>query len=58
MLEALEREIRGQIRDIGNRERLLAVVRALEADPSLLGASAHLLACGRARMKDESGKKR
>jgi SAM-dependent methyltransferase len=29
------------------RERLLAVVRALEADASIIGASAHLLACGR-----------
>jgi len=29
------------------RERLLAVVRALEGEACLLGASAHLLACGR-----------
>ena len=30
--------------DPGRRERLLDVVRRVEADPSLLGASAHLLA--------------
>src|SRR5260221_6060897 len=29
------------------RERLLGVVRALEAEPAIIGASAHLLACAR-----------
>ena len=33
--------------DAGRRERLLEVVRALEAEPSVLGAGAHLLATGR-----------
>jgi ubiquinone/menaquinone biosynthesis C-methylase UbiE len=33
--------------DPGRRERLLDVVRRVEADPSLLGASAHLLAVAR-----------
>ena len=33
--------------DPGSRERLLAFVRALETEPSLLGVSPHLLAIGR-----------
>jgi ubiquinone/menaquinone biosynthesis C-methylase UbiE len=36
--------------DPGRRERLLDVVRRTEAEPSLLGASAHLLAVGRKRV--------
>jgi SAM-dependent methyltransferase len=35
--------------DAGRRERLLDVVRRTEAEPSLLGASAHLLAVARKR---------
>ena len=34
-------------RDDGRRARLLDIVRALEAEPSLLGASAHLMAVAR-----------
>jgi ubiquinone/menaquinone biosynthesis C-methylase UbiE len=33
--------------DVGRRERLLGVVRRLEADPTVLGASAHMLAVAR-----------
>jgi SAM-dependent methyltransferase len=33
-------------RDAGHRARMLAAIRALESEPSLLGASAHLLAVG------------
>src|SRR5262249_18839146 len=35
--------------DPGRRERLLDIVRRTEADPALLGASAHLLAVARKR---------
>jgi hypothetical protein len=35
--------------DPGRRERLLDIVRRTEAEPSLLGVSAHLLAVARKR---------
>jgi SAM-dependent methyltransferase len=38
---------REQWRDAGRRATILAVVRALEAEPSLLGASSHLMGVGR-----------
>jgi len=34
--------------DEDGRERLLAVLRRVEAEPSLIGASAHLIAVARA----------
>jgi hypothetical protein len=37
----------GQWDDPARRERLLGLVRRLEADPALLGVSAHILAIAR-----------
>lgn len=33
----------------GTRDRVLAAIRRVEREPSLLGASPHLLVCGRLR---------
>ena len=43
----LVRDIDAAWEDPARRERLLAAVRALEAEPTIIGASAHLLACAR-----------
>jgi ubiquinone/menaquinone biosynthesis C-methylase UbiE len=41
------RDLDERLRDPERRRRLLALIRALEGEPSLLGASPHLLAVGR-----------
>jgi len=43
----LSRDLDAWLNDAAERERLLRVVRQLEPEPSLIGASAHLLAVAR-----------